>query len=151
MNKASATVTAEAGATLHSLRTEEHAGTAERNGRYFPAKIEMRENFRALLNELRAPPNELVKQRGGWTDRSGKEHIIDYVEWHTVADRLDQVAPNWSYAIQGLQQIGDILAVTAAKLITAFNLIFCGQHKLKLPSVFFEIKEITTCFLILPN
>ncbi|MBC7798047.1 MAG: SWIM zinc finger family protein [Pyrinomonadaceae bacterium] len=55
-----------------------------------------------------------VKQREGWRDRNGNVHMVDYVEWHTVADILDRVAPNWSHTIRDIKQIGDFIAVTAA-------------------------------------
>jgi hypothetical protein len=40
--------------------------------------------------------------------------MVDYVEWHTVADILDETAPNWTHTIRDIQQIGDIFAVTVA-------------------------------------
>lgn len=55
-----------------------------------------------------------VKQREGWRDRNGNVHMVDYVEWHTVADILDRVAPQWSHTIRDIKQIGDSIAVTAA-------------------------------------
>jgi hypothetical protein len=41
-------------------------------------------------------------------------HMVEYVEWHTVADILDRVAPTWSHAVRDVKQVGDIVAVTAA-------------------------------------
>lgn len=72
-------------------------------------------NFTTTLKELRknVDPN-LVKQREGWRDRNGNTHYVDYVEWHTVADILDENAPNWSHTIRDIKQIGDIFAVTVA-------------------------------------
>jgi hypothetical protein len=72
-------------------------------------------NFTSTLKELRknVDPN-LVKQREGWRDRNGNTHYVDYVEWHTVADILDETAPNWSHAIRDIKQIGDIFTVTVA-------------------------------------
>jgi hypothetical protein len=55
-----------------------------------------------------------VKQREGWRDRNGNTHYVDYVEWHTVADILDQHAPNWSHTVKDIRQIGDIITVTVA-------------------------------------
>jgi hypothetical protein len=57
---------------------------------------------------------EWVKQREGWRDRNGNVHMVDYVEWHTVADILDRVAPHWSHTIRDIKQLGDVVAVTAA-------------------------------------
>ncbi len=72
-------------------------------------------NFTSTLKELRknVDPN-LIKQREGWRDRNGNTHYVDYVEWHTVADILDETAPSWSHAIRDIKQIGDIFTVTVA-------------------------------------
>ena len=72
-------------------------------------------NFTTTLKELRknVDPN-LIKQREGWRDRNGNTHYVDYVEWHTVADILDENAPNWSHTIRDIKQIGDIFTVTVA-------------------------------------
>lgn len=71
--------------------------------------------FARTLAELSRPlPDESVKQRVGWTDRAGRDHEVDYVEWHVVADILDRVAPDWSHAVRALVQVGGLVAVTAA-------------------------------------
>jgi len=57
---------------------------------------------------------EDVKQREGWRDRNGQTHYVDYVEWHTVADLLDRIVPDWSHTVRGIVQIGDFVAATAA-------------------------------------
>jgi Uncharacterized protein conserved in bacteria len=72
----------------------------------------------AFTNTLRAlkhqvDPN-LVKSREGWRDRQGNTHMVEYIEWHTVADILDRVTPTWSHAVRSITQIGDMVAVTAA-------------------------------------
>jgi hypothetical protein len=72
----------------------------------------------AFTNTLRAlrqqvDPN-LVKTREGWTDRQGNTHMVEYVEWHAVADILDRVTPTWSHSVRNVVQIGDMVAVTAA-------------------------------------
>jgi hypothetical protein len=72
-------------------------------------------NFEAVLQELKRPlSGDVVKQRVGWTDRQGREHEVDYVEWHVVADILDRVAPRWSHAVRDITQIGGLVAVTAS-------------------------------------
>lgn len=72
-------------------------------------------NFTSTLKELRKNVDpELVKQREGWRDRNGNTHYVDYVEWHTVADILDENAPNWSHSVKDVRQIGDIFTVTVA-------------------------------------
>lgn len=75
----------------------------------------MSEKIEAILTQLKKPvePN-LIKQREGWRDRQGNTHYVDYVEWHTVADILDEHASNWSHHICNVAQIGDIITVTAA-------------------------------------
>lgn len=71
--------------------------------------------FTNTLRTLRQPIDpKLVKTREGWTDRQGNKHMVEYVEWHTVADLLDRVAPTWSHSVRGIVQIGDMVAVTAA-------------------------------------
>ncbi len=71
--------------------------------------------FSRLLKQLsQGIRKQDVKQREGWRDRSGQTHYVDYVEWHTVADLLDRIVPDWSHAVRGVVQIGDFAAVTAA-------------------------------------
>ena len=71
--------------------------------------------FSATLRELKkqVDPN-LVKQREGWRDRNGNVQMVDYVEWHTVADILDETAPNWAHTVKDIRQIGDLMTVTVA-------------------------------------
>jgi hypothetical protein len=72
-------------------------------------------SFAKTLNTLKQPVDpRLIKTREGWTDRQGNKHMVEYVEWHTVADILDRVAPTWSHSVRGIVQIGDMVAVTAA-------------------------------------
>ena len=72
----------------------------------------------AFTNTLRALRQQVdpsfVKTREGWTDRQGNTHMVEYVEWHTVADLLDRVTPTWSHSVRNIVQIGDMVAVTAA-------------------------------------
>ncbi|MDQ3180647.1 MAG: Rad52/Rad22 family DNA repair protein [Acidobacteriota bacterium] len=72
-------------------------------------------NFTSTLKELRKNVDpELVRQREGWRDRNGNVQMVDYVEWHTVADILDATAPNWMHTVKDIRQIGDIFTVTVA-------------------------------------
>jgi hypothetical protein len=72
-------------------------------------------SFTSTLRTLRQPVDpKLIKTREGWTDRNGNRHMVEYVEWHAVADILDRVAPAWSHSVRGIVQIGDMVAVTAA-------------------------------------
>jgi hypothetical protein len=72
----------------------------------------------AFTNTLRALKQQVdpavIKTREGWKDRNGNMHMVEYVEWHTVADILDRVAPTWQHAVRNVTQIGDMVAVTAA-------------------------------------
>jgi hypothetical protein len=72
-------------------------------------------DFSSTLKELRRHVDpKLVKQREGWRDRNGRVQMVDYVEWHTVADILDETAPNWTHTIKDIRPIGDFMTVTAA-------------------------------------
>jgi len=71
--------------------------------------------FANLLRTLRQPIDpRLIKTREGWTDRQGNTHWVEYIEWHTVADILDRVAPDWSHAVRNITQVGDMVAVTVS-------------------------------------
>jgi hypothetical protein len=86
---------------------------AETNGE--SAKTSNVLDFSATLQELRRNVDpKLVKQREGWRDRNGNVQTVDYVEWHTVADILDNVAPHWTHTVKNIEQIGDIMTVTVA-------------------------------------
>ena len=72
-------------------------------------------DFSTTLKELRktVDPN-LVRQRAGRRDRNGHVHMVEYVEWHTVADILDEHAPNWVHSVKDIRSIGEIVTVTVA-------------------------------------
>jgi hypothetical protein len=71
--------------------------------------------FANLTRALRQPIDpRLIKTREGWTDRQGNAHWVEYIEWHTAADILDRVAPDWSHAVRNITQLGEIVAVTAS-------------------------------------
>jgi hypothetical protein len=72
-------------------------------------------DFSTTLQELRktVDPN-LIRQRAGRRDRNGNIHMVEYVEWHTVADILDEHAPNWGHTVKDIRPIGDIVTVTVA-------------------------------------
>jgi hypothetical protein len=72
-------------------------------------------NFSSTLRELRKHVDpDLVRQREGRRDNSGNVHMVEYIEWHTVADILDEVAPNWMHTVKDIRAIGDIMIVTVA-------------------------------------
>jgi hypothetical protein len=72
----------------------------------------------AFTNTLKALKQRIdpsqIRTREGWTDRQGNTHIVEYVEWHTVADILDRVTPSWSHSVKAIQLIGDTVAVIAS-------------------------------------
>ena len=72
-------------------------------------------DFSTTLRELRktVDPN-LVRQRAGRRDRNGNVQMVEYVEWHTVADILDETAPNWGHTVKDIRSIGEIITVTVA-------------------------------------
>ena len=71
--------------------------------------------FTQTLRSLREPLDaRLVKTREGWTDYSGNKHMVEYVEWHTVADILDRQAPTWGHTIKKITQMGETVVVIAA-------------------------------------
>lgn len=72
-------------------------------------------NFSTTLKELRKSVDpDMVRQRAGRRDRNGHVHMVEYVEWHTVADILDETAPNWAHTVKDIRPIGDIITVTVA-------------------------------------
>jgi len=72
-------------------------------------------NFSSTLRELRKHVDpDLVRQREGRRDVRGNVHMVEYIEWHTVADILDKIAPNWTHSVKDIRPIGDIMTVTVA-------------------------------------
>ena len=81
----------------------------------FPNLLTDAHNFAQLLQQLSAGIGKGdIKQREGWRDRNGQAHFVDYVEWHTVADLLDRLIPEWSHAVRDIVQVGNFVAVTVA-------------------------------------
>ena len=72
-------------------------------------------DFSSTLRELKrsVDPN-LVRQRAAHRDRDGHVHMVDYVEWHTVADILDEHAPNWNHTVKDIRPLGEIVTITVA-------------------------------------
>lgn len=72
-------------------------------------------NFTSTLQKLRKHVDpDLVRHRDGWRDRNGNVTTVEYIEWHTVADILDETAPNWGHMIKDIRVLGDVLIVTVA-------------------------------------
>src|SRR5688572_15151673 len=84
----------------------------------FRKKTDNRDNvieFSATLRALKKGVDpELVKQREAWRDRNGNVQMVEYVEWHTVADILDETAPSWEHTVKDIRPIGDLITVTVA-------------------------------------
>lgn len=87
-------------------------------------------DFSTTLRELRktVDPN-LIRQRAGRRDRNGNIHMVEYVEWHTVADILDEHAPNWGHTVKDIRPIGDIVTVTVAITIDGITREGVGTGK----------------------
>ena len=87
-------------------------------------------DFSTTLRELRktVDPN-LIRQRAGRRDRDGNVHMVEYVEWHTVADILDETAPNWAHTVKDICPIGDIITVTVAITIDGITREGIGTGK----------------------
>ena len=83
-----------------------------------PKQIEAMNNvldFPSKLKVLRKYVNpDLIKKREGWRDLNGKVQMVDYIEWHTVADILDSTTPDWAHEVKDIKQIGKIVTVTVA-------------------------------------
>lgn len=72
-------------------------------------------DFSSTLRELRQSVDPLmIRQRAAHRDNRGNTQMVDYVEWHTVADILDEHAANWEHTVKDIRQIGDVVAVTVA-------------------------------------
>lgn len=77
-----------------------------------------RDEFQVVLNALKEPlAPGLIRQREGWRDRNGNVQTVDYIEWHTVTDVLDDAAPDWESSIRTVQEIGDFIYVIVALTI----------------------------------
>jgi len=94
---------------LHETQTETPSEIAETE------TISNVLDFSTTLRELRKNVDpQLVRQRAGRRDRNGNLHMVEYVEWHTVADILDEHASNWGHTVKDIRSIGDIITVTVA-------------------------------------
>ncbi len=72
-------------------------------------------DFGTTLSKLRKNVDpELVRKRETRRGRDGNVQTVEYVEWHTVADILDESAPNWEHAVKDIRRVGDIMTVTVA-------------------------------------
>ena len=82
----------------------------------------VQQEFKHVLDLLRQPVDEkLIRVREGWTDRTGRKHLVEYIEWHTVAGLLDRICPSWSHSVKSISQIGETVAVTASLTINGIT------------------------------
>jgi hypothetical protein len=82
------------------------------------------------LAALREPLDaSKVKQRAGFRDKQGNVKMLDYVEWQTVADELDRIAPFWNHDISMPEVIGSIAVMKATITIDGVSRsgIGCGS------------------------
>jgi hypothetical protein len=107
----------------HTLSAAPAAVVGRVNGAAVTEKPSQPESdFSALLKRLReGVSRKEIRQREGWRDRNGQTHYVEYVEWHTVADLLDRLVPDWSHAVRNIVQIGDFVAATAAITINGIT------------------------------
>src|SRR5947209_350842 len=107
-------MTKKATAHVPKAADEQEFITAEEYAEHSGAQV-VPLSFAKTLSTLKQPIDpRLIKTREGWRDRNGNQHMVEYVEWHTVADLLDRLAPTWSHSVRGIVQIGDMVAVTCA-------------------------------------
>ncbi len=72
-------------------------------------------DFRSALKELRTNVEpEMLRHREGFRGRDGRSRTVEYIEWHTVADILDETAPNWNHTVKDIKALGDYVVVTVA-------------------------------------
>ena len=70
-------------------------------------------DFPSKLRELRKDVDpDLIRKRE--KRNGGVIQTVDYVEWHTVADILDETVSNWSHSVKDIKQIGEILTIIVA-------------------------------------
>lgn len=91
--------------------------SSTRNGSRPPAH-----HFAQILQQLSSAirPGD-IKQREGWRDRNGNSQFVDYVEWHTVADLLDRLTPEWSHTVRDMLHLGNFVAVIVALTINGIT------------------------------
>jgi hypothetical protein len=103
---------------IQNVKTEENKVEGTKQASYPAPEEELKveiPDFGSALRELRKNVDpHLVKQREGWRDRNGNVQMVDYVEWHTVADILDNIVPDWQHHIKDIREIGNIMTVTVA-------------------------------------
>lgn len=72
-------------------------------------------NFASTLRDLNdSVKPELVRSRKGYTTAQGSPANVEYIEWHSVADILDEKANGWEHSIKNIEMFGEIIAVTVA-------------------------------------
>ena len=87
-------------------------------------------DFSTTLRELRKTVDPtLIRHRSAGRDRNGQTHMVEYVEWHTVADILDEHAPNWVHSVKDIRPIGEIVTVTVAITIDGITREGIGTGK----------------------
>lgn len=88
---------------------------AENNGQAFEAV-----DFKNVLTKLKAPfPENVVKERMFGRDRQGNPIFVNYVSWADVADRLDEICPDWSYRVTyEIKEVAGVFMFIAKAFLT---------------------------------
>lgn len=96
---------------------------------------QMTEERRKVFLDLQKPlPKSVIKNRYGWKDKDGNPVYVDYIEWTTAANILDQtVGRNWSFVIKELLP-GDGQAAVIGSLtvfgVTREGIGVCGGNSM---------------------
>jgi hypothetical protein len=88
------------------------------------------DDFPGILIELSQPIDpSRIRQREGWRDRNGNVHMVDYIEWHEVANILDRVCPRWSFEVKEMRVIGQTMVMTVRLTIEGVSRegVGCGH------------------------
>ena len=83
---------------------------------FTPAVLEGENNvldFPSKLRRLRKNIDpSLIRKREKRS--AGVTQLVDYIEWHTVADILDETASTWTHSVKDIRKLGEIITVTVA-------------------------------------
>lgn len=75
-----------------------------------------------VLQALKEPvPAERLQQREGWKRGDGSVQMIDYIEWHTACDILDENFPEWTHSIKEVSVVADVVYCIVALTIAGIT------------------------------
>ncbi|MBX3300531.1 MAG: hypothetical protein KF736_13850 [Acidobacteria bacterium] len=111
------------------MNTKTKYGSTEDQATTSPAADNVLD-FSSTLKKLRSTVDPaMIRQRAGRRDRNGNMQMVEYVEWHTVADILDETAPDWCHEVKNIRAIGEIITVTVALTINGVTREGIGTGK----------------------